>query len=366
MTNDPFFISIQTGVPTFATGEPGTSKTRTTEAFARYIGFEYECLIGSQHDPIDIGGLPRVTADGSAFSYIQPEWRQRLTSSERGGLLHLDELFDCPPAVQAAFLQILGDGLHNCWIVATGNPVDQSTNGFSLGAPVINRLCWLDWQTPLQSWKDGLLNGWDTISTQYPILPANWRSLIPQARAAVVSFLERAPQLAQALPENFQSDPAPYPSLRSWTHAATELAACWSLCAGEEVEDTLIAGCIGDAAAISFRKFLKARELADPEDLLRDPSLYKPEKLRGDIALQTLSAVVGAVLRNNTEERWLAAWSVIERQCDHAPDLAIASAGPLNNHKPLSQVRLGGVAPAQGAVVQMPDSVREKLHAVVG
>lgn len=351
--NAAFLIALQSGVPVFAQGQPGTSKTRTTESFANAFGFEYECLIGSQHDPVDIGGLPRVDDTGTTFSYVKPSWYHRLRNAPRGGLLHLDELFDCPPAVQAAFLQILGDGIPNVRIAATGNPIEQSTNGFNLSGPVINRLCWLDWNTPLDSWKHGFLNGWDKLSANFPVLPVDWIAQIPLARRLVVEFLQRQAALAQAYPKDFESNPQPFPSLRSWTNAATLLAAVWSLGGGEDIEDTLIRGTVGSGAAIAFRSYRKTLNLQDPEELLRDPTQYEPRKLRGDIALTTLGSVISAVLRNNTRERWFAGWEIVARQCDHTVDIAAAVAAPLANNKPA------------GEAVSIPQNVRDKLYQVL-
>lgn len=367
MANAAFFIAIQSGIPTLAVGEPGTTKTRTTEGFAKAKGLHYECIIGSQHDPVDIVGIPktRTRPDGSeTFGYVRPEWRYLLENSANGGLLHLDELYDSPPAVQAAFLQILGDGIPRTWIVATGNPIEQSTNGFALSAPVINRLCFLDWETPLANWRDGLLNGWDTVAQKYPLLLEGWQAHIHLARASILAFLKSAPDLAQRLPKDFQSKQEPFPSLRSWTNAATLLAACKSISAGELIEDELLRGTVGVGATTSFRQYLKSLDLQDPEELLRDPSKYKPAKLRGDLALQTLSAVVSVVLRNNTRERWLAAWEVIGIQADHAADVAATVAPPLAKHKPVGQLQFGHTA-GVGAAITIPEAINKKLYPVV-
>lgn len=354
-----FFIALQSGVIPYGVGEPGISKTRRTEAFARRCALAYECVIGSQRLPEDVLGSPKVIELTDRHGRLQhvtehltPAWRFRLQNHERGGLLHLDELGDCPPAVQAAFLQILGDGIPGVWICATGNPLEISTNGYELGLPAINRLCQIEWPADREAWGQGLLHGWETIE-DFPILPVAWASELQVARSLVVEFTRKNPTHAQSVPTD-QAEVSPWPSLRSWTNAATVLAAARAAGETVEVEDLLIRGCVGDGASIAFRNWVKRLDLADPEDILRDPSLFKPT-LRGDLAFTTICAVVAAVLRNNTEERWLAAWEVLDRQAATAIDIAAAAAGPLAKNRPVKN----------GAQLEIPKGIETKLFEIL-
>lgn len=352
--NSAFFICLQTNVPPAAFGEPGVAKTRTTEAFAKAIGRHYVSICGGQHEPADLTGYPHISESHGkkCLSMAPTQWRIDLEHSPGGGILHLDELTDCPPAVQSAMLQLLTHGIPNTWICATGNPAEQSTNGYDLAPTTVNRLCCLFWKTPVKSWQEGMISNFQTASSQFPILPADWQTYIPTCRAMVVSYTTKTtPEALQKLPENSADRSKPWPSLRSWTNAATLLAACTSIRASGEIEHELIQGCVGEGNAIAFLKWRKSLDLPDPEALLANPSLYKPSQ-RGDISHCVLQSVVAAVIQNNNKERWLAAWEVIGRQCDVAPDIAATVAHPLSNNKPI-------------AGISTPEHVRKKLLPVL-
>lgn len=360
-----FFIALQTsdhpdGAVPYGVGEPGIAKTRRTAAFAKFIERGYECIIGSQRLPEDVLGAPKVLEltgrNGSqhVMEHVPPGWRFRLENHARGGLLHLDELGDCQPAMQAALLQILADGVPNSWICATGNPVEISTNGYELSLPAINRLCQINWPDDRAAWERGMINGWDSLADDFPVLPSTWTSQLPGAKALVVNFCRRNTAHFQQMPRTV-GEVAPWPSMRSWTHTATVLAAAKSLGVDEDVEDLLILGCVGRGAAIAFRNWIKSLDLPDPEALLADPKLFDP-KSRGDLAFATLCAVVAAVLSNNTVDRWQAAWKIFERQCSEAADIAAAVCGPLAANRPKG---------ADAAELRIPKSVEKKLFAIL-
>lgn len=354
-----FFLCVQSGVIPYGIGQPGIGKTRTTEAFAKRFQIEYQCLIGSQRLPEDVLGAPKVLElpdrhgnQQHVMEHVKPSWRHKLENAPRGGLLHIDELGDCQPAMQAALLQILGDGIPNTWICATGNPIDISTNGYELALPAINRLCLIEWPEDRATWRRGMIQGWDAVAADFPILPAGWQSELTPVRSLVVSFCERNSSHFQALPK--EQDLKAWPSQRSWTNCATVLAAAKAANAGEDVEDILIRGCVGDGAAIAFRNWIKTLDLPDPEALLANPALFKPS-VRGDLSFTILCSVVAAVLRNNTPERWEAGWEIINRQADKAADIAAAVCGPLAKNRPS----------VNGTALEIPESVQEKLFPIL-
>lgn len=352
--NAAFFVALQTGVPPLALGEPGTAKTRTTEAFAKVVGRHYECVIGSQSEPCDIAGYPHFsTAHGRPVqACAPPEWKVNLEHSPTGGLLHLDELLDCAPAIQAAMLQLLTHGVPNTWICATGNPEECGTNGYSLAPTTVNRLCVLDWRTPIRGWTEGMVSDFKTDISDFPVLPQNWRDFIPTARAVVTSFTTKVdPGTLQKLPADAAARGKPWPSLRAWTNGATMIAACTAINAPEELLQELVTGCVGQGAAMSFLTWRKKFDLPNPEDLLADPSSFKVQK-RGDVAHVVLSSIVAAVLNNNTEKRWLAAWEIASTQSDDAPDIVAVVFRPLMNNKPNPEI-------------STPDKVRRRLMPIL-
>lgn len=350
MANEAYFIAVQSGLVALGEGEPGTGKTRTVEAFCRALNRHFECLILSQHDPAEVTGFPHVVdislpssknADGTwrfsqnkGLEYLKPGYRQRCESAPNGGFLFIDEMGDAPPACQAAALQLLNDGIPNTIIAAAGNPPDCSTNAHELAPATVNRLCVLDWESPLDDWSVAALSGFP--DPKFPILPESWEAGIPQEMSLIVSFLRHRPSLFQQLPEHASQRGRPWPSKRSWTNSARLLAAAKSVGAGDETQSKLVAGCVGPAAN-EFLTWRNALDLPNPEDLLRDPKSYKHEE-RGDKCFAILSSVTAAVLGRNTPDRWLASMEVFAAAAQNSVDLVAVCIRPLLQHKPKESV----------------------------
>lgn len=352
-----FYICLQSGVVPYGVGDPGVGKTRTTESFAGYVGRDYECLIGSHHLPEEIAGAPKVVErelpDGKSclvMANVMPEWRYRLETSTTGGVLHIDELGDCQPDRQAAMLQILGDGIPNTWIGATGNPIEISTNGYELSLPAINRLCQISWPSDMSTWVKGMSQGWEATHGSFPVLPVGWREAhFPLACRMVVGFCHRNPGAFQDTPSSGHAV-FPWPSQRSWTNAATVLAAASSIDdRDEEMKRILVSGCVGESAAVELFAWIKALDLPDPEELLASPSSYVANR-RADIAFASLHAVVTAALSNNTEERWKSAWEILVRQGRKSPDISAAVCGALVRDRPVT---------ASGKKLRIPKDAKE-------
>lgn len=354
MSNAAFFIAAQSGVSPVAYGEPGTSKTRTIEAFAKAVGRTLEVIVGSEREPADLLGYPcLVEHEGrKLLEFVKTTWYNTLTTAAGGGLLFLDEISNSTPATQAAFLRTLGDGVPNTWIVAAANPVEQATTGFDLSPATVNRLCILEWENPINSWREGLQLGFDKLVHSFPILPKLWEEGLYHTNGLIASFTHAKTELAQRYPKSRSEACKPWPSLRSWTNASRVYCAALAAHADSSVITQLIAGCVGEGPAIELLTWVDKLDLPDPETLLADPKLYKPHA-RGDIAFAVLTSVVGAVVRNNTPDRWNAAWEVLERQIDVAADIAAACANPLVKNKPA------------GDNVSPPASVRKRLFPIL-
>jgi hypothetical protein len=73
---------------------------------------------------------------------------------------------------------------------------------------------------------------------------------------------------------------------------------------------TLIAGSVGEGAAIEFLSWRRNLDLADPEDLLKDPTKFEVYE-RQDKTFATLNSVVAAALNNLTGVRWENAWKIL-------------------------------------------------------
>ncbi len=327
----PLAIATQAGTPVLAWGPPGVGKTATITAIADALGLPLEVVLASIREPADFCGFPVIREDGVRME--APSWARRLATAGRG-ILFLDEISTAPPAVQAALLRVVLDRVvgdlplpAGVAVVAAANPPEQAAGGWDLSAPLANRFCHLPWALDTQGWIDGMIQGWQTPAV--PHLPDNWQGYIPAGRALVAAFIRHRPHLLLQLPASEDQAGKAWPSPRSWDMASRLLAACDASQAGEDISAFLVAGCVGEGAGLEFLAWRKALDLPDPEDLLRNPDMFRvPE--RGDQTFAVLTAVVAAAVRDLSAARWTAAWRVLARAVEQgAKDVAAAAAKPL-------------------------------------
>ena len=111
------------------------------------------------------------------------------------------------------------------------------------------------------------------------------------------------------------------------------LAACDAAGASEEARTLLVLGAVGDGAGIEFLSWLANMDLPDPEDVLADPDGFElPE--RSDRAFAVLTAVAAVAVARGDAASWTAAWRVVARVADHAPDVAALAARTLAGARP--------------------------------
>jgi len=324
-------IAIQAGAPVLAWGPPGTGKTATIHAVGAALNLPVEVVLASIREPSDFSGLPIIREAGVMME--PPAWARRLAVSGKG-ILFLDEISTAPPAVQAALLRVVLDRVvgdlplpAGVAVVAAANPPEQAAGGWDLSAPLANRFCHLSWTLDTQGWIDGMIQGWPVPSV--PRLPDGWQSFIPAARALVASFIRHRPHLLLQVPASEEQAGKAWPSPRSWDMASRLLAAADAAHAGDDVAASLIAGCVGEGAAMEFLAWRRALDLPDPEMVLSDPDRFQVPS-RGDQAYAVLTAVVAAALRDLSRDRWLAAWAVLARAAEQgAKDIAAAAAKAL-------------------------------------
>jgi len=328
-------VAVAAGVPVLLWGSPGSGKTSAVVALAEDLGWPIEVVIGSIREPSDFAGLPFVV-NGSVH-LAPPLWAQRLQDKQEG-LLFLDELTTSPPAVQAAMLRVVlervvGDTKlpHGIRVVAAANPPDQAADGWELAPPLANRLVHLDWPVDPTAIAQGLAVGF--AKTPLPTFNAEATSTQRlAARAAVAAFLHVRPALVSDLPRGLESGRG-WPSPRSWEAVATLIAACEAARASEDARGMLVAGAVGDGAAIEFLEWLANLDLPDPDAVLADPDSFElPE--RSDRAFAVLTAVASVAVAADNAEIWGRAWLVVAKAAQAAPDVATLVARTLATHRP--------------------------------
>jgi hypothetical protein len=350
-------VSVQAGVPVLLWGSPGTGKTSVVRALGESLGWPTEIVIGSIREPADFAGLP-VVIDG-AVEMAPPLWARRLAAAGHG-LLFLDELTTAPPAVQAAMLRVVlervvGDLVlpEGVRVVAAANPPEEAADGWQLSPPLANRLVHLDWPVDAKSVARGIALGFPR--------PPSFDGRTPQpaqavaARALVGAFLEVRPALVLDVPAVAEQAGRGWPSPRSWESVAILLASCEAIGASEDAKTLLVLGAVGDGAGIEFLSWLANMDLPDPEAVLADPDGFDlPE--RSDRAFAVLSAVAAVAVSRGDADSWSAAWRVVERVADRAPDVAalaartLAAARPAGAQLPSGLLKMAPVLRAAGLI----------------
>jgi hypothetical protein len=298
-------VTLQTGVPIFLQGEPGTGKSRFVEAVGRAANRRVETLIAATMCPEDVGGILSPSGD-----YILPDWFRRL-KSEGAGILFIDELSCATPTLQAALLRLVAErALHgerlpnSVYIIAAANPADQAAAGWDLAPPMANRFCHISWEVDPIGWIQGFVRGFDR-TTNVLVLPENWTDFLPETRGLVAAYIRNNPAELQKFPKAAEQQGGPWPSARTWDYAATVMAAHRSV----GLDDTgAVSGLIGEGTALQFLSWREKMDLPNPEAVLDNPELL-PE--REDQAFVTLYAVASFAISTRDHKIWQKAWSVL-------------------------------------------------------
>lgn len=301
------YIAGQAGVVPVCEGIPGVAKTAGFEALAEATGRRFVPYMLSQMLPEDLGGFPspdELTILGQAYRCIvRLKDEARLRSELEPTVMLFDELTCANQAVQAAALQILNTPSPNAWRFAAANPVEMAAAGTALAPPMVNRLCLLEWQTPIEDIRAGWRNGLQFPKPDFPVLPDSWGEHLHKWGCLMDEFSGKFPDVMEVYPKSKSRVVEPYPTPRSWTNVIRLLAAAESVGANKGVSNKLILGCVGTGAGMQFQAFLDDCSLPSPEEILADPRQFKLPA-RGDLAMAMIRSVNAAVEANNTAERW--------------------------------------------------------------
>lgn len=336
---DAVSVAIQIGVPTLLTGPVGDAKTSIVESIFSDLCDQTQTCIAALYDPPQFGGYPVPTEKGVAL--LPVDWVRRLARADKRAGLFLDEFANGAPATRSAAMRGVLDGvwgdtkIPKLSTVAAMNPVEYSESGYELSAPLANRFLHIDWDMPVPYWTEKLLAGFPTPRALQ--VPDGWRERkLPKATAGLAAFAKAHPASIKQMPAEASERSKPFPSLRSFTVARDCIAAC-EACGFDLEHDTtvlMVSGLVGPGAAIAFLNYTQEMDIPDPETLLANPDkLVLPT--RGDRCFATLSAVVAAIMSNNTIERWNAGWKVLQKAVGmDLPDVAAMSARTLAANMP--------------------------------
>ena len=261
---------IKTRWPAFLWGPPGAGKSSMVRETAKAAGLDLLDVRASLLDPTDLRGIPSVE-NGQAI-WCPPSFLP--SDPKSSGVLFFDELNAAPPLVQASLYQLTLDRrvgeyeLPDGWrIIAAGNRAEDNSITFRMPAALANRFIHLDFEIDFEDWRSWALN----------------RGVAP----LVIAFLNTRPEMLHCMDNPERGFPTP----RSWEMVSDVIAAY----NGDPLVEDLVAGIIGEAAAIEFQAYCS--DSIREEDILKivkDPEGAKlPEKLSDLYALVSYLAVNG-------------------------------------------------------------------------
>ena len=271
-------------VPLHIWGPCGVGKSQIVAQVAGDLNWQFLDVRAVQLDPVDLRGLPRVTADHA--EWVPPKF----LPTNGKGILFLDELTSAPQMTQAGCYQLVLDRalgeyrLPDGWVViAAGNPASERGVHFSMPRPLRNRFVHLQLDADFEDW-------------------AKW-AVKAGIRPEILAFLRFKPALLHATDATV--DVNAWPTPRSWEMASSVLSGFagpqsnGGIAGTSEIEAQLLEGTIGEAAAIELVAFLRLFRLLPsiPEILLNPEAAPVPDEPSARIAIAT---ALGRVLTDHS------------------------------------------------------------------
>ncbi len=238
--------------PVFLWGSPGVGKSQIVKQTAEKKGLDLVDIRAILLDPVDLRGLPRISADGLS------EWCTPSFFPQSGqGVIFLDELNAAPPLVQASCYQLVLDRrlgeyeLPDGWsIIAAGNRERDRAVTHRMPSALANRFVHIDFSVDCGEWLEWAIK----------------REISPE----IIAFLRFRPALLHDFDPEKNSKA--FPSPRTWEFASNLISSAGN---GKNagVLHELLSGTIGIGAAIEFKGFMKIwRELPKVEDIINSPA----------------------------------------------------------------------------------------------
>ena len=327
--NTCYFLAGLSGANSLVVSEPGMGKSQSVLQFKDTVGKTMDLVIASAHGSEDFTGLPHPNEADGCFDYMQLRWIKRGTQPNH--IWFLDEITTPPVDVRAPIMSILSERevggtklADDLVILAACNPEHLCPNGSPLEASLANRMAWFDWKPDWKAWEKGMMSDGDNWELSFiPKPPANWRRGIGKWGNLMVQFLRRHTSLRKVTPDD--ANPGPYPTPRTWDKLRKAMSMLESVNAPVDFQNEMMKAFVGDVAAKTFRTFIAALDLVDPETALRDPTSYTYDKKRPDLAIALMTSITTAVASNYTDERCTAAFTLFcDRIGKHNKELALS------------------------------------------
>lgn len=247
---DLFVAAIQKSVPfkdlpaVMLWGPPGVGKSQGIRQVADALRKETGKKVSVTDvrlllfNPVDLRGIPAANAERTLAVWLRPKIFDLNPSKEYINILFLDEITACPPSVQAAAYQLTLDrkvGEHalpdNTIVLCAGNRTSDRSVAYNMPRALANRLCHLEIVSDSDRWLE-----WAVKKSLHPYIVG----FISFRRDHLMRFAADNDDLAFATP-------------RSWEMVSSILRL------NDDVAQVfdLIAGCIGQGAALEFLSYTR-------------------------------------------------------------------------------------------------------------
>ncbi len=328
------------GIPVLLEGKPGTAKSSIIEQLGKDSNLHTEVVIASVRSPEDFIGLP--VPDNGKVSYMPTSWAYRI--NEKGsGIAFLDELSCAAPAVQAALLRVVLDRAvgdlqlpKRVRIIAAQNSVEEAAGGHDLSLPLANRFLHWNWEAPtVDAWSNYILgdvdghseSSFDPAAEERRVMET-WPLEFAKAKGLITSFLRKMPDLLHKQPNQGSPDSSKaWPSRRTWEMAIRVLAGGRVHGLSDAETETLVSGCVGNAAAAQLAQFATDNDFPNPELILDGKVTWKIDsRLDRTIAcLNSCAALVAPEQAVSRKPRVATLWKILTEIAKTKPDITVSS-----------------------------------------
>ena len=364
------------GLPYVLVGDPGTVKTAKCRQLAKEGGLHFESVLASIRQPTDFLGMPMLTKmpltketqhlspNGDEYlpitRYAPPSFAIEAAVAKRS-LLLLDEVNTSPPAVQAALLRLLFEGVCGELELPEGvrmflamNETEDAAGGWEISLPLGNRVGWLSWNGPsYDSWVEYMVNGSGckvggelrqehevhvNPVEQERLVDEAWVAAWPTAVAQIAGFLKCKPGSQHKKPDAAtQAVTRSWPSLRTWDFATCALAGCSVFDLSDEEATISVDSYVGAAVGGEFRHWARNLDLPAPEDVIFGTVKFEHKATRLDRTAAVLAGCTAWVCNHDADTKAGKdaadrLWAIIGELPDNALDLALPQARSLQRN----------------------------------
>lgn len=264
VSNLPYFVAAQVGIPSMAWGGTGVAKTASIEACAVAAGKKFHAFLPTHHLPEEMTGMPAVFREEQLVRMLPLEDMHDLTQPDRWW--HLDEANTGSSMMRAVTLSFTNPTERRIGklrfspdliVTAAANPPEIAPNAAPFEGSVANRFFHWKWKTPVQDFLVGI----ETGVYPTPSIPVVRNSEIAEKAwgRKIRLFLESKPDFVET--KQIEPDALSFPSLRQWSYVKKGCAGLESVGADGDDFVSFVAGCVGQTAATLFVNFASAMDL---------------------------------------------------------------------------------------------------------